>query len=472
MAETSTTLVSLTGNPAIDGLLDRSSWLADGDGVVLTWSAHNAGGAWTSAELILVRAAFDAWSAVANVDFVELESNDSYRFTTADIAMVATGDRLIRLEDAVGLAFLPIFDPSPTPLFGFVFTFEEYPHPEGDIFIDDPGTGSYSLGTDDFATLIHEIGHALGLKHPHDTPRSYSRLGIDDQDVAQWTVMSYEQTPGTTLLEGWPATPMPNDILAIQHIYGANMAYRTGDDTYLLEVDGIYRTLWDAGGTDTLDASALTFGISLSLKEGTFTYHGARSATAIAYDVTIENAIGTSGNDDMSGNSAANLLSGLDGADVLRGFGGDDTLFGGGGKDELIGGGGSDLLYGDAGNDRFRFRAADALVDGGEGNDRLVINGKDKLVDLTGIPDGTITGIEIIDLRGTGDNTLIVDAAEVLDLSLTSDVLRVSGNAGDVVEMGDGWSAGDDVTIGSQLYHQFTQGDAELLIDVDILILS
>ena len=46
------------------------------------------------------------------------------------------------------------------------------------------------------------------------------------------TVMSYDIVAPEPGPSGFAVTPMPLDILAIQHIYGANMTYRTGDDVY------------------------------------------------------------------------------------------------------------------------------------------------------------------------------------------------------------------------------------------------
>ena len=472
MADTRDSLVPLSGKNPIDGLLDRSGWVKEGDKAVLTWSAHNSGGVWTASELAQVRAAFAAWSNVANIEFLELTGGGSFRFSAADIAMTASGGKLMIYEDAVGLAFLPVYDPTPTPLFGQVFSVDEYPHPEGDVFIDNPETGSFNPGSTDFATLLHEIGHALGLKHPHDAPRTFAQLGLLPKDVVQWTVMSYETIPGSTLRVGWPVTPMPYDILAIQYLYGANMEYRTGDDVYTLATDGTYRTLWDAGGVDTLDGSGLMIGTTISLVAGTFTLHGARSATAVAFNVVIENAIGTQGNDVLKGNGAANDLAGGSGNDELNGAGGSDLLRGGTGADLLKGGTGADSLLGNAGNDRFFFDPQDVSVNGGPGLDQLVIIGRGQTLNLVTLDDGRLMELELIDLTGTGNNTLRLDADEVLGISSSTNILRVMGNAGDRVYTGGGWEDAADRSIGGQLYHQFTHDGATLFIDADISVFT
>jgi Ca2+-binding RTX toxin-like protein len=62
----------------------------------------------------------------------------------------------------------------------------------------------------------------------------------------------------------------------------------------------------------------------------------------IAYGVTVENAIGGSGNDVMLGNIADNRLEGGAGNDLIAAGLGNDTLDGGAGDDEMLGGAGND----------------------------------------------------------------------------------------------------------------------------------
>jgi hypothetical protein len=110
----------------------------------------------------------------------------------------------------------------------------------------------------------------------------------------------------------------------------------------------------------------------------------------------------------------------------------------------------------------------DALVDGGGGFDTLQVNGAEVVLNLRLIPDGGIVNIERIDLTGSGNNKLTLGFGDVLAISSTTDVLRVEGNAGDIVNAGRGWTHGPDQVIGANTYDTYTQGGATLLVDSSI----
>src|SRR5215472_599733 len=97
-----------------------------------------------------------------------------------------------------------------------------------------------TLGNYGFITLLHEIGHALGLPHPGDynadngTTPTYYNDALYQQDTRQYTVMSYFSASYTGANHGgyYASTPLVDDIAAIQYIYGPNMSTRTGDTVY------------------------------------------------------------------------------------------------------------------------------------------------------------------------------------------------------------------------------------------------
>jgi len=156
---------------------------------------------------------------------------------------------------------------------------------------------------------------------------------------------------------------------------------------------------------------------------------------------------------------------GTDGDDELTGTEAAESFEAGAGNDKMIGRGGADVFYGEAGDDYIRVGDLNfQLVDGGAGSDTLGLGGKDLNLDLADA-NGRINGIETINLYGTGDNTLTLTALDVVNLSSTSNVLRVNGNEGDrIVGLSSGWR--DDGVHGK--FHTYTQGEAVLEVGVDV----
>jgi hypothetical protein len=150
---------------------------------------------------------------------------------------------------------------------------------------------------------------------------------------------------------------------------------------------------------------------------------------------------------------------------VLTGTSSAETFVSGQGNDTLIGGGGADVFGAGAGNDLIRVSTTTFRdIDGGSGTDTLRIQGSGRLLDLSVRPNNKITGIETIDVTGSGDNTLELAALDLFDLSDTTNQLTVDGNAGDTVNLHGAWGAGP--VVGN--YDTYTQGAATILIDSDI----
>jgi serralysin len=323
------------------------------------------------------------------------------------------------------------------------------------------------LGTYQFFVAVHELGHALGLKHAHETSNGFAAAPAE-WDSMEFTVMSYRSRPGasTTLgytngtfdyAQGW----MMLDIAALQALYGADYTYRAGDTVYRWNpatgetvVDGIgqgrpgegaagatnrvFLTIWDGGGNDTFDLSDYAGGVSVDLSPGGFSVlSSAQLATLDARDGTkargnvfnsllhdgntaslIENAIGGAGADTLAGNQAANRLEGGAGDDWLEGRDGTDMLVGGAGADTMVGGAGTDWFVVDNASDRIIEVAGSEL---------------DILQTTTTLPITLPAGVEMLRLGSAGGTGIGNEAANFLYGSGAADRLEGRGGS-DVIE--------------------------------------
>lgn len=227
-------------------------------------------------------------------------------------------------------------------------------------------------GSLEYFVFQHEVGHGLGMAHPHDTGggspvmngvSSSSDMGDMNLNQGVHTMMSYnvgywEQYSAWPSAYGATAGPMAFDLALLQQKYGAQAA-NTGNNTYLLpdaNASGtFYACIWDTGGSDTI-AYLGSRNAFISLVAATLDYSstgggpvsyasGIRGGFTIANGVLIENATGGSGNDTITGNAANNTLKGGAGNDTINGGNGNDALQGDTGSDQLNGGAGIDWAF-------------------------------------------------------------------------------------------------------------------------------
>jgi len=127
------------------------------------------------------------------------------------------------------------------------------------------------------------------------------------------------------------------------------------------------------------------------------------------------------------------------------------------------------------------------VIEGNAGVDTLKLTGADQVLDLSALQ-GRLSSIEVIDLTGSGDNTLKLSLGDVLDLgnqrSFINDdnvQLAVKGDAGDVVMLSDllpnGMDIGDwenlgQVTAAGVVYevYQHTGLEAEILVQQGVVV--
>ena len=327
-----------------------------------------------------------------------------------------------------------------------------------------PVTGNY-----DYATTIHEIGHALGLKHGHQNINEFGGgapvlpAATDSMEYSIMTYRSYVGGPTTGYTNetwGYAQTWMMYDIRALQQIYGADFTTNAGNTVYswspgsgntlingsiALQPGGnkIFATIWDGDGIDTYDLSLYVTGVNVNLTPGassifSFAQRADLNQFAAGFEASgniynalqfngdsrslIENAIGGSGNDTLTGNVADNTLTGNAGNDSLIGGSGFDTLIGGAGNDTLLGGFTTDTVFGDDGNDLLLVLNGEFYDNsyGGNGTDTLDHSASTYSGSTFDFEAGLITGAGIngasavlssieIYLDGSGDNTIISD---------------------------------------------------------------
>ena len=215
-----------------------------------------------------------------------------------------------------------------------------------DVFInkDEPGNLAPQDGTYAALTLIHEIGHALGLKHPFliagDNADEPPYLNAKE-DSTTFTVMSY-----TSAEVDYHFLFQPFDIATLQYLYGPSLSARTGNDTYDISSTSS-NMIWDGGGTDTLSAANCTQAVTAYLTPGYWGYVGeplsdanklitAPGQITVNFGTNIENLTGSAYADSLYGNSLDNIMEGGAGNDTLTGGTGNDTLLGGDGTDTVM----------------------------------------------------------------------------------------------------------------------------------------
>lgn len=345
-----------------------------------------------------------------------------------------------------------------------------------------------------FNLLLHEIGHAMGLEHPHDGTILDPLL-----DNHNYTLMSYNWEWDGYVAPNYPdrATLAPLDVDALQYLYGADtfadlgwttawdevtdtftLTGNTQDDilialraeSALIAGDGA-DTLYGQSGDDTLnggDGADRMIGGA-----GNDTYHvdntndviievfGAgydHVNSSISFSLAGQNQnietlklIG-SGDITGSGNNAANAITGNAGDNIIFGLNADDTLAGNNGNDTLFGGSGRDHLSGGANNDVLIGGGSGDTLDGGAGTDAALYSDATMgvLADLQASAVNTTfaagdTYISVENLEGSNhDDNLRGDAANNVVTGRTGDDVLYGRNGNDTLN----GNSGDDTLFG------------------------
>jgi hypothetical protein len=313
------------------------------------------------------RSIMDELNKILGITLQEVQSGGMIQFNMLDME-----------EQTSGFAFLP---GTAHDYYGDLFL--------SNNFISSPQNYGLEVGEFGYSTIVHELGHALGLKHPFEG-EDILPSSVDDTNhsiMSYTSVASYIPTLSFTTtsihmdyIQIEPSFYSLYDVAALQSIYGVNSDTNSGDNVYTTSyLDYEIKTIWDAGGEDTIDLSTTKGSSTIDLRAGTLNsvdvyslediislnqdiaaqnsksqhndwiaqnitdlansndlYMGENNL-AIATGVVIENLYTGLGDDIVTDNEVNNKILTSDGNDTI--------YLGNGGVDYLDAGAGVDKLY-------------------------------------------------------------------------------------------------------------------------------
>lgn len=381
-----------SNNIWINGLIDGEQWHSQDPTLKINYCFIDSQGrtgesptrfksySWTKEEKKIIKEGLANVESVANIDFHNTGTNNT---NGAHLRIHLTGS--ITLGSRAGFAYPPTEGSEDSGIIGINKNFY---HSNSQTENINPKTGSF-YGF----SFLHEISHAIGLKHPHDNGKfSFPKFpgikkgtytGLDPgkfkQNAHPYTQMTYVTSVGGLEYRNEPRKRQYGflknlgalDIAALQWLYSPNIKHNVEDTAYFLPTKNKpgtgWFTIWDTGGIDTINGRNAKNSATIDLRNATLAYNnkaggyissidGVMGGFTIAHNwdgntpqlpkdiCIIENAIGGNFDDTLRGNSSNNLLIGNRGDDELIGGRGNDTLDGGRGVDRLIGGDGSDTF--------------------------------------------------------------------------------------------------------------------------------
>ena len=354
---------------------------------------------------------------------------------------------------------------------------------------DDPDNYDLSSGTKGFQRGLHEIGHAVGLSHPHDSgsydSSTLSGISASDKDNYRYSVMSYNQggtgssylydrnmavdytvsfnpvsnfaTIAYSASRVMPSTMMILDVEALEHLYGASTANSTST-TYDVSSfgDEFIQTITDSGGSDTIDASYASGASTINLTAGSLSSINTRTqadlvteiedaiiAAAAATNVTLARSDAAVQDrityfetsylpfynayaQPTTGGTA--LYEGTDNLAIAR-----SAMI-----ENVIGGSGADQITGNTSDNSITGGQGDDTINGGDGTDKALFSGNYADYTITDNGDGTYSVIDSVSGRDGTDTLQNIESLQFAD----TDYDLSSGTAFDTASYRGGSNGG------------------------------
>ena len=268
-----------------------------------------------------------------------------------DKMKVATREILSKLEAVLDISFAEVNDPNAKNVIaigqslqvtssGLSYYPNSYYEIGMDVFISTKSANprfTFNGRTNyDYEVLLHEVGHALGLKHPFEASGTNNMTLSTYEDNTYNTAMSYTYDPVT-----FNGDLRSLDWMTLAKFYGVNLSYNAADDTYnFSNLGGTF--ILDGAGLDTINADATSEDVTIDLRPGSHshlglkaTYITAPNQLAISHGSDIENAVTGSGDDIVIGTNLDNVISTGNGSDTIFAGGGADIIKSGLGADQI-----------------------------------------------------------------------------------------------------------------------------------------